>query len=123
MNIGFFHPVYTLASAVPVLEPASKDAHTIGRLFLIVSLICLVIFIVVMALIGTSLWRSRNSGNETPPQNFGSRGVQIAWTAPPVTKPQFRFSRMTGENRNAWVARSLARPRGRFVKSRRARMS
>jgi cytochrome c oxidase subunit 2 len=73
-----------LASAVPVLDPASKDAGAIGGLFLIVALICLVIFIVMATLICMSLWRSRNSGNETPPQNFGSRGVQIAWTMPPV---------------------------------------
>jgi cytochrome c oxidase subunit 2 len=73
-----------LASAVPVLDPASKDAAAIGSLFLIVSLICLVIFIVMVTLICMSLWRSRKSGNETPPQNFGSRGVQIAWTIPPV---------------------------------------
>jgi cytochrome c oxidase subunit 2 len=71
-------------SAVPVLHPASKDAAAIGSLFLIVSLICLLIFTVMVTLICMSLWRSRNSGNQTPRQNFGSRGVQIAWTAPPV---------------------------------------
>src|SRR5262252_4784641 len=72
------------ASAVPVLAPASKDAAAIGSLFLIVSVICLVIFVVMVSLICMSLWRSRNSGNGTPPQNFGSRGIQIAWTMPPV---------------------------------------
>ena len=60
-----------LASAVPVLDPASKDAGAIGSLFLIVALICGVIFVVMVTLICASLWRSRNSANETPPQNFG----------------------------------------------------
>src|SRR5258707_14916142 len=37
-----------LASAMPVLDPASKDAAAIGKLFLVVFLICLAILAVVV---------------------------------------------------------------------------
>ena len=49
-----------LASAVPVLEPASKDAAAIRSLFLVVFLICLAILAVVVWLIWRSLLDSRN---------------------------------------------------------------
>jgi cytochrome c oxidase subunit 2 len=73
-----------LASAVPVLDPASKDATAIRSLFGVVFLICLAILIIVVALICTSLFRSRFKGPYTPKQNFGSRRAEIGWTIPPV---------------------------------------
>src|SRR5438105_3414834 len=73
-----------LASVVPVLDPASKDAAAIGSLFLVVFLICLAILIVVVALICASLFRSRAAGNQTPQQDFGRRRSEIAWAIPPV---------------------------------------
>src|SRR5437016_1442103 len=73
-----------LASAVPVLDSASKDAAAIRSLFGVVFLICLAILIVVVALICVSLLRSRASGDRTPQQDFGRRRSEIAWAVPPV---------------------------------------
>jgi cytochrome c oxidase subunit 2 len=73
-----------LASAVPVLDPASKDAAAIRSLFGVVFLICLAILIVVVALICASLFRSRASGDHTPQRDFGRRRSEMAWTMPPV---------------------------------------
>lgn len=73
-----------LASAVPVLDPASKDARAIGSLFLTVFLICLAILVVVVGLICTSLFRFRALGSNLPRQNFGTHLPEIAWTIPPV---------------------------------------
>src|SRR4051812_43780434 len=73
-----------LASAVPVLDPASKDAAAIRSLFGVVFLICLAILIVVVALICAALFRSRSFGDHTPQQEFGRRRSEIAWAIPPV---------------------------------------
>ena len=73
-----------LASAVPVLEPASKDAATISHLFLIVFLICLAILLVVAGLIFVSLMRFRADGSRLPPQNFGKHRSEVVWAIPPV---------------------------------------
>ena len=79
-----FNPWTFVASAVPVLDPASKGASTISGVFQLVFFICLGIFGVVAALICTSLFRYRARGSSLPPQNFGSRRIQVAWTVPPV---------------------------------------
>ncbi len=73
-----------LASAVPVLDPASKDAAAIRSLFGVVFLICLAILIVVVWLICKSLLDSRGRGRHLPPQDFGRRSSEIAWAVPPV---------------------------------------
>ena len=73
-----------LASAVPVLDPASKDAAAIRSLFGVVFLICLAILIVVVWLICKSLLDSRARGSELPPQDFGRRRSEITWAVPPV---------------------------------------
>jgi cytochrome c oxidase subunit 2 len=74
-----------LASAIPVLQPASKDAAEINHLFLVVSIICLVIFVVVVTLIVTSVIRfRRGAGDGMPEQKFGSHPIEVAWTIPPV---------------------------------------
>src|SRR4051794_4550249 len=73
-----------LASAVPVLDPASKDAAAIRSLFGVVFLICLAILIVVVGLIGKSLLNSRARGRELPSQDFGRRRSEIAWAIPPM---------------------------------------
>ena len=73
-----------LASAVPVLDPVSKDARAIGGLFLIVFLICLAILAAVVAVICVSLFRFRTLGSDLPRQNFGNHLSETAWTVPPV---------------------------------------
>jgi len=71
-----------LASAVPVLDPASKDAAAIRLLFGAVFLICLAILIVVVWLICKSLLDSRARGRHLPPQDFGRRRSEIVWGHP-----------------------------------------
>src|SRR5258708_2844294 len=73
-----------LASAVPVLDPASRDAAAIRSLFGVVFLICLAILIVVVWLICKSLLDSRGRGSHLPSQDFGRRSSEIAWAIPPV---------------------------------------
>jgi len=73
-----------LASALPVLEPASKDAATISHLFLTVFLICLAILFVVVGLICVSLMRFRADGSRLPKQNFGTHRSEVVWAMPPV---------------------------------------
>src|SRR5437016_2512513 len=73
-----------LASAVPVLDPASTDAAAIRTLFGVVFLICLAILIVVVWLICKSLLNSRARGSDLPSQDFGRRRSEIAWAIPPM---------------------------------------
>jgi cytochrome c oxidase subunit 2 len=73
-----------LASAVPVLDPASKDAAAIRSLFGVVFLICLAILVVVVWLICKSLLASRARGSRLPSQEFGRRQSEIVWAIPPV---------------------------------------
>src|SRR5215469_15422934 len=70
------------ASTVPVLDPASPDAATIRHLFVVVFVICCAIFVVVAALIVTSLIRFR--GGSTPSQVFGSHRSEMVWAIAPV---------------------------------------
>ena len=73
-----------LASVVPVLDPASRDAAAIRSLFGVVFLICLAILAVIVWLIWKSLRDSRARGSHLPPQDFGRRRSEIAWAIPPV---------------------------------------
>jgi len=73
-----------VASAVPVLEPASKDAAAIHHLFLLVFIICLAILVVIASLVLVSLKRFRANGDILPQQNFGSHRSEIIWAALPV---------------------------------------
>src|SRR4051812_7407848 len=82
--VTHFNLELLLASAVPVLGPAAKDAAAIGKLFLVVFLICLAILAVVIWLIWKSLLDSRARGSHLPQQDFGRRQSEIAWAIPPV---------------------------------------
>jgi hypothetical protein len=70
-----------LASAVPVLDPASKDA-AIGSPFVVVVFVCLAILIAVVSLICTSLVRPRASGDLTTRQEGGRRRSEIVVAGP-----------------------------------------
>jgi cytochrome c oxidase subunit 2 len=69
---------------LPVLDPASPNAASMYHLFVVVFLICLAIFAVVVALISTSLLRSRGAGWELPKQDFGDRRREMVWSIVPV---------------------------------------
>jgi cytochrome c oxidase subunit 2 len=72
------------SSLVPVLDPMSPNAAAICSIFLVVLLISLAIFVVVVALIGTSMVRFRSKDGTLPKQAFGSRTAEIFWTLPPL---------------------------------------
>ena len=84
LSISHLSLDHLLASAVPVLDPASKDARAIGGLFLAVFLVCLAILAVVAALICTSLFRFRSRDTNPPPQVFGRHRSETIWAIPPV---------------------------------------
>jgi cytochrome c oxidase subunit 2 len=73
-----------IASVMPVLDPASKDAADICTLFTVVFVICLAVLTLVVTLICTSLFRSVSTGERTPTQHFGRRNLQLAWSIPPL---------------------------------------
>jgi cytochrome c oxidase subunit 2 len=80
--IHVFNLEVQLASAIPVLDPASPDAAAIQHLFFMVFLICVAIFVVVVALTLTSLVRFR--GGNTPMQDFGRHRSEVVWAMPPL---------------------------------------
>lgn len=84
MSLGFLLRIDPLAASatVPVLNPASPDAATIRHLFFVVFLICCAIFLVVVALILTSVIRFR--GGSTPVQEFGRPRSEAIWAIAPV---------------------------------------
>ena len=83
MSLGYLLRIDPLAAAsVPVLDPASPDAATIRHLFVVVFLICCAIFLVVVALILTSVIRFR--GGSTPVQDFGRHRSEAVWAIAPV---------------------------------------
>ena len=84
MYIELFHPLCIVASAAPVLDPASKDAAAIHHLFLLVFIICLAILVVIASLVLVSLKRFRANGDMLPQQNFGSHRSEMIWAALPV---------------------------------------
>lgn len=74
-----------VASVVPVLEAASPNAAAIRHIFMVVLLICVVIFAVVVMLVGTSLLRfGENGDGRVPKQDFGSHRSEVMWAIPPV---------------------------------------
>jgi cytochrome c oxidase subunit 2 len=87
MTTQWMHVLVTqelLASAMPVLDPVSPNAAVIRHLFMVVLIICLIIFVIVVGLIVVSLLRFRARDSRTPAQTFGSHRAEIGWTIPPV---------------------------------------
>jgi cytochrome c oxidase subunit 2 len=80
-----------LASASPppqnlsIFDPASPQAESIRTLSVLVLAITAFIFIVVEGILFYSLFRfRRGTGSGEPPQVYGSKPIEIAWTAAPA---------------------------------------
>ena len=88
MTVAICHSIslnaLVASAAVPVLEPVSPDAAAINHIFLVVSLICLAIFVVIVGLICTSVVRFRAVGGVVPHQDFGTHRSEFIWAILPV---------------------------------------
>jgi cytochrome c oxidase subunit 2 len=70
-----------------IFDPASPPAESIRNLSMLVFAITGFIFLVVEAILFYSLFRFRRrstDGTNEPPQVYGSKPIEIAWTAAPV---------------------------------------
>ena len=84
-------PVCALAagpSPIPnIFKPESTPAQSILKLSTFVLIICGLIFITVFSLLVYAVWRFRHkpgSGDEEPPQVYGSNQIELAWTIVPI---------------------------------------
>lgn len=69
----------------PPFTPHSPQVQAISDLFGSFLILAAVIFLIVAGLVGYSIVRYRaRPGDEEPRQNFGSRKIEIAWTAIPL---------------------------------------
>lgn len=70
-----------------ILDPASPSAEAIRGLFILVAAIMTGIFVLVEGVLIVSLLRGRRGKkdpNTEPPQVYGSKPIEIAWTAAPT---------------------------------------
>jgi cytochrome c oxidase subunit 2 len=70
-----------------IFDPASPPAESIRGLALLVFAITGVIFLVVEGILLYTIWRFRRRGTDgtrEPPQVYGSKPIEIAWTAAPA---------------------------------------
>src|ERR1700674_2615642 len=86
---GFFllangpNPIQNLS----IFDPASPPAESIRSLSVLVLAITAFIFVVVEGILFYSLFRFRRrpaTGAADPPQVYGSKPIEIAWTAAPA---------------------------------------
>ncbi len=87
MNLSFILADGSATQNLSILDPASPPAHSIRYLFLLVLAITGFIFIVVEGVLLYNLFRfpRRNGDPATePPQIYGSKAIEIAWTAAPA---------------------------------------
>lgn len=75
-----------------VFNPSSSLAHPIAHLFLVVGIIMAVILMLVTILVLYACIRYRSKKNQPePPQNYGQRKLEIAWTIAPLLVLIFIF--------------------------------
>jgi cytochrome c oxidase subunit 2 len=79
-------PALATAANVSTLDPVSPPARSIRSLFLLVLAITTGIFVVVEGVLIYNLLRFRRKGTDPaePPQVYGSKPIEIAWTAAPA---------------------------------------
>src|SRR5262245_59933767 len=66
-------------------DPVSPSAGAISELYLLVLAICAGIFIIVEGMILYCIFRFRRGSKEQePPQVYGSRPIEAAWTVAPL---------------------------------------
>ncbi len=89
----------SLRQYVPTFAPHGPGAAAIEHLFVIVLIICAVIFAIVTGLVGYSIWKFRappGADPPEPPQRFGNRRLEIIWTAIPLATVGVIFGLMLG---------------------------
>ncbi len=82
------------ADATSIFEPASPPAESIRLLAILVFVVAVFIFFVVEGVLFYSWWRFRRQAGDTssgtdptedePPQVYGSKPIEVAWTAAPA---------------------------------------
>ena len=76
-----------LANDLSIFDPASPPAESIRNLSILVLAITGFIFVVVEGILFYSIFRFRRraaAGTTEPPQVYGSKPIEIAWTAAPA---------------------------------------
>src|SRR5438309_12008813 len=79
--------VIASAQYVSIFDPASPPAESIRSLSVLVLVITAFIFVVVEGILFYSIFRFRRGaarGTAEPPQVYGSKPIEIAWTAAPA---------------------------------------
>ena len=78
-------PMLLLADNLSMFDPASPGADSIRSLTILVLVITGFIFILVEGILFYAIYRFRGGANEQePPQVYGSKPIEIAWTAAPA---------------------------------------
>ncbi|MEQ9379735.1 MAG: cytochrome c oxidase subunit II [Pirellulales bacterium] len=75
------------ASWPEMFNPAGPAAESIRDLFILVIAVCFVIFVAVGGSLAYFVFRFRDrkdSGNTEPPQIYGSKPIEVAWTLAPA---------------------------------------
>jgi cytochrome c oxidase subunit 2 len=72
-----------------VLDTVSPPGDSIKNLFILVSIVCLHIFVLVEGMLFYCVWRYRHqqgAGGKTaePPQMYGGKPIEVAWTMAPL---------------------------------------
>ena len=78
---------YEMRRIADMFQPLSRPAEMIHESAILVSLVCLVIFIVVTGLlvyIVVKFRKPKNDDGKEPPQIYGSTQIELAWTVIPI---------------------------------------
>lgn len=76
-----------LAESHSIFDPASQASYSIVGLAILVLAVAGLIFAIVEGVLFVCVWRFRDDGDGEalePPQAYGSRAIEIAWTAAPA---------------------------------------
>ncbi len=83
----FFATDVNLAQSQSIFDPASPATHSIISLAILVLAVAGLIFVIVEGVLFYCVWRFRAADDPSvpePPQAYGSRAIEIAWTAAPT---------------------------------------
>lgn len=67
-----------------IFDGFSPEADSIRMLWFLVLAVCLVIFVLVEGMLIWCLVRFRHKGGAEPPQIYGSKPIEVAWTVAPL---------------------------------------
>ena len=79
--------------SIPTFNPASTLAQPIAHLFLVLGIVMMSILLLVTVLVLYASFRFRlRPGASEPRQNFGRKGMEIAWTIAPLLLLAYIFT-------------------------------